>query len=61
MRIVYTYIYIEKYFCWGLKNYESPACVCIRMLPDMLPVSELISMWQQIREATNLEGALSLD
>ncbi|CAK9104029.1 unnamed protein product [Durusdinium trenchii] len=30
----------------------------LRMLPDMLPVSELISMWQQIREATNLEGHL---
>lgn len=27
-----------------------------RMLPDMLPVSELINMWQQIREATNLRG-----
>eukprot|EP00435_Cladocopium_sp_Y103_P027520 s161_g6.t2 len=30
----------------------------LRMLPDMLPVSELINMWQQIREATNLRGHL---
>ena len=28
-----------------------------RMLPDILPVSELISMWQKIREATGLAGA----
>ena len=27
------------------------------MLPDILPVSELISMWQKIREATGLAGA----
>ena len=27
-----------------------------RMLPDILPVSELIGMWQKIREATGLAG-----
>ncbi|CAE7581259.1 Myo5a [Symbiodinium natans] len=30
----------------------------LRMLPDILPVSELISMWQKIREATGLTGHL---
>lgn len=30
----------------------------LRMLPDILPVSELISMWQKIREATGLAGHL---
>lgn len=30
----------------------------LRMLPDMLPVSELISMWHRIKEATNLQGHL---
>ncbi|CAJ1399734.1 unnamed protein product [Effrenium voratum] len=30
----------------------------LRMLPDNLTVSELIKMWQQIREATGLQGHL---
>lgn len=46
-------------------SFGFPAWFCIfglpwigRMLPDMLPVSELISMWHRIKEATNLQGRI---
>ena len=60
MEIMYTLCELQKpsaiIVCCCILVAASVGLDTDRMLPDMLPVSELINMWQQIREATNLRG-----
>ena len=48
---VYSFCFPAWFYIFALPSIE-------RMLPDMLPVSELISMWHRIKEATNLQGRI---
>jgi len=51
---VYSFCFPAWFYIFALPSIE-------RMLPDMLPVSELISMWHRIKEATNLQGRIRVE